>query len=140
MNFLRFAMLAIFLGVAAATVLADDSEIVVNSSVKGIDISTSELRDIFSGARTSLSSGAHIVPVTLKDGATHEAFLKEHIGKSDSAFRATWRNLVFTGQASMPRSFDTEAALLEYVAATPGAIGYASKNAKHDNVKTLAVK
>jgi ABC-type phosphate transport system substrate-binding protein len=48
---------------------------------------------------------------------------------------------VFTGQGSMPKTFDTESALMEYVAATPGAIGYVGASAaNHEGVKTLAVR
>ena len=36
-------------------------------------------------------------------------------------------DLVFTGKGAMPRSFDTEDALVAYVGATPGAIGYVSE-------------
>jgi hypothetical protein len=39
--------------------------------------------------------------------------------------------------AAMPKSFDSESALIEYVAATPGALGYASRISPHDNVKAL---
>ena len=40
----------------------------------------------------------------------------------------------------MPKTFETEAALLDYVAATPGTIGYVSKGAANDKVRTLEVK
>ncbi len=40
----------------------------------------------------------------------------------------------------MPKMFDSEAALVEYVAATPGAIGYVSKGTDHEKAKTLAIK
>jgi hypothetical protein len=36
--------------------------------------------------------------------------------------------------------FDSEAALIDYVAATPGAIGYVSKEADREKVKALAIK
>jgi hypothetical protein len=39
----------------------------------------------------------------------------------------------------MPKTFDTESALIEYVAATPGAIGYVGKD-PGDAVKKLPVK
>jgi ABC-type phosphate transport system substrate-binding protein len=132
----------LFLGFALAGSVAKAQEAVViaNNGVKATEVSSDDLRDVFTGAKSSLKDGSRVTPVTLKGGAGHDAFLKKYVGKSDSAFRAGWRSLVFTGQASMPKAFDTEAALLDYVAATPGAIGYVSKDAANDKVKTLAVK
>lgn len=132
----------LFLGLVltASAAKAQDAVVVANNAVKATEVSSDDLRDVFTGAKSSLKDGSHVTPVTLKGGASHEAFLKKYVGKSDSAFRAGWRSLVFTGQASMPKTFDTEAALLDYVAATPGAVGYISPDAAHDKVKTLAVK
>jgi ABC-type phosphate transport system substrate-binding protein len=132
----------LFLGLvlAGSAARAQEAVVVANSGVKATEVSSDDLRDVFTGAKSSLKDGSRVTPVTLKGGAEHEAFLKKYVGKSDSAFRAGWRSLVFTGQASMPKTFDTDAALLDYVAATPGAIGYVSKDAATDKVKTLAVK
>jgi ABC-type phosphate transport system substrate-binding protein len=132
----------LFLGLVLSGSIAKAQEavVIVNSGVKTTEVSASDLRDIFTGAKSSLGDGSHVTPVTLKGGESHEAFLKKYVGKSDSAFRAGWRSLVFTGQASMPKTFDTEAALLDYVAATPGAIGYVGKDPSRDKVKTLEVK
>jgi len=128
------------LALGSAVARAQNAVVVANNSVKAAEVSSDELRDVFTGNKTSLKDGSHVMPVTLKGGASHDAFLKQYVGKSDSAFRAGWRSLVFTGQAAMPKTFDTEAALLDYVAATPGAIGYVGKDAGNDKVKTLAVK
>lgn len=118
---------------------AQDVVVVANKSVKASEVSGDEIRDVFSGDKSSFKDGSHVVPVTLKSGPAHEAFLKKFLGKSDSAFRAAWRSLVFTGQGTMPKTFDTETALLEYVAATPGAVGYVAKD-PGDAVKKLSVK
>jgi ABC-type phosphate transport system substrate-binding protein len=118
---------------------AQEVVVVANKSVKASDVSADEIKEVFSGDKTSLKDGSHVVPVTLKGGSIHEAFLKKYVGKNDSAFRAAWRSLVFTGQGAMPKTFDTEAALLEFIAATPGAIGYVGKD-PGDGVKKLAVK
>jgi len=66
--------------------------------------------------------------------------LKTYVGKGDAAYRTGWRSLVFTGQGAMPKTFDSESAMVDYVAATPGAIGYVSKGTEHEKVKTLAIK
>jgi len=138
---LSFLIFCLFLG--AGITKAQDLVVVANKSVKATDASASDIRDVYTGDKSSLKDGSHVTPVTLKGGAVHEAFLKKYVGKDESAFRAGWRSLVFTGQGSMPRSFDTEADLLEYVAATPGTIGYVSPGANataKDGVKVLAVK
>ncbi len=114
--------------------------VIANPSVKSADISKGDLRDVFNGAATSLKDGSHVTPVLLKGGAAHDSFLADFIGKNDTAFRAGWRSLVFSGQASMPKSLDTEAAMVDYVAHTTGAIGYINKATAHDGVKVLTVR
>jgi len=119
-----------------------DAQVVViaNSSVKVAAVSKADLRDLFTGASSNLASGTHITPVLLRDSAIHEEFLSLYVGKSDTAFRTSWRNLIFSGQGVMPRSLDSEAAVVVFVARTPGAIGYISRATPHDGVKTLAVR
>lgn len=114
--------------------------VIANNSVKSAEISKGDLRDVFNGASTSLKDGSHVTPVLLKGGATHDSFLSEYVGKSDTAFRAGWRSLVFSGQASMPKSLDSEAAMVDYVAHTAGAIGYINKSTAHEGVKVLTVR
>jgi ABC-type phosphate transport system substrate-binding protein len=114
--------------------------IIVNPSSKVSTVSKAELREIFSGASTNFKDGSRAVPVILKGGPTHVEFLKTYIGRNDAAFRAAFRAVVFAGQGTMPMVFDTEAALTDYVAATPGTIGYVSKSANIEKVKAIAVK
>jgi ABC-type phosphate transport system substrate-binding protein len=113
--------------------------IIANLSMGQSDISQADLRDIFTGASSTLK-GASVAPVLLKPGPVHDEMLTRYIGKSDSAFRASWRSLLFSGQGVMPRTLDSEAAAVEYVARTPGAIGYIAKSSPHDGVKILAVR
>jgi ABC-type phosphate transport system substrate-binding protein len=81
-----------------------------------------------------------VEPVLEKGGATHEAFIKEYLGKSDSALQTYYRSLVFTGKASMPKTLGTDADVVGYVAKTKGAIGYVGAEADTTGVKTLEVK
>jgi ABC-type phosphate transport system substrate-binding protein len=113
--------------------------VIANPSVKAVDAARSDLKDIFSGASTSLG-GSHVIPVLLKAGSVNDEFLAAYIGKTDAAFRASWRNQVFSGQATMPRSVDSDAAMVEYVAHNPGAVGYIGKASPHEGVKVIAVK
>jgi ABC-type phosphate transport system substrate-binding protein len=113
--------------------------VIANPSVKASDVSKNDLKDVFTGASTSLGGGS-VVPILLKAGTAHEEFLQAYIGKNDAAYRAGWRSLVFSGQASMPKSLDGDAAVVEFVAHNAGAIGYISKASPHEGVKVLEVK
>jgi ABC-type phosphate transport system substrate-binding protein len=131
-----FALTASLLGPQAHSQVV----IIANPGVKAADVSKDNLRDVFTGASSTLKGGSHVTPVLLKQGAAQEEFLSTYIGKSDTAFRAGWRSLVFSGQGEMPRSLESEAAVVEFVAHNPDAIGYISKSTPHDSVKTLTVR
>lgn len=131
-----FIALLSFLG-CCLTAHAQDVVLVTNKSVQVSEISAADLRAIFIGEKTRFADGSHVVPVTLKGGPAHEVFLRKHVGESPDEFRALWRKVVFTGQGAMPRAFDSESALIDYVAATPGALGYVSRISAEDNVRRL---
>ncbi len=119
---------------------AADLKVIANSSVGATSVSADELKGVFLATKTSLSDGSHVEPVLLKGGPTHEAFLKEYVGKSDSAFETYYRSLVFTGKASRPKALASDGEMVAYVAKTKGAIGYVSAGAATAGVKTLEVK
>jgi ABC-type phosphate transport system substrate-binding protein len=112
--------------------------LVANKGLKISEITNRDLRAIFLGTKTRFSDGSHAVPVTLKGGPAHEVFLKNYVGENPEEFRSQWRKVVFTGQGAMPKAFDSESALIEYVADTPGAVGYVSRISQQDRVKLLA--
>jgi ABC-type phosphate transport system substrate-binding protein len=124
----------------ASLARAQDVVLVVNKGVQISQISAADLRAIFTGEKTRFADGSHAVPVILKGGPAHEVFLKNHLGQSPDEFRVLWRKAVFTGEGSMPKTFPSETALIEYVAATPGAIGYVSRVSPQDNVKSLTLQ
>jgi ABC-type phosphate transport system substrate-binding protein len=131
--------LVLLLGVLScwSAASAQDVVLVVNKSVQISAIRAADLRAIFTGEKTRFADGSHAVPVTLKGGAVHEVFLSNYVGESPDEFRAQWRKAVFTGQGAMPKTFDSETAVIGYVAATPGALGYVSRISPQDNVKRL---
>jgi len=133
--FLIAASASIFVVPARAQVI-----VIANPGVKATDISKNDLREVFTGAATALPGGGSVVPILLKSGTVHEEFLQAYIGKNDTAFRAGWRSLVFSGQASMPKSLETDAAVVEFVAHNAGAIGYIGKSTPHAGVKVLTVR
>lgn len=138
MNKARFLILLLGSLGAWSAARAQDVVLVANKGLHISEITDADLRGIFMGTRTRFADGSHAVPVTLRGGPVHEVFLRNHVGENPEEFRAEWRKMVFTGQGAMPKAFDSESALIEYVAATPGAVGYVSRISLQDGVKVLA--
>jgi hypothetical protein len=116
---------------------AHDVVLVANKGVKISEITNADLRAIFLGTKTRFSDGSHAVPVTLKGGPVHEVFLRNYVGEDPEEFRSQWRKVVFTGEGAMPKAFDSESSLIEYVADTPGAVGYVSRISSQGGVRIL---
>jgi ABC-type phosphate transport system substrate-binding protein len=116
---------------------AQDVIFIVNKDVQISEIKASDLRAIFTGEKTRFADGSRAVPVILKGGPAHEVFVQNYCGETPEEFRAQWRKAIFTGQGAMPKAFASEAALIAYVADTPGAVGYVSRLLPTDNVKAL---
>jgi hypothetical protein len=123
---------------ACGVATAQDVFIVTYKGAGGSQITASQLRDIFIGTRSRFDDGTRAIPVILKGGPAHEVFLHKHIGDSPDEFRTRWRKALFTGQGAMLKEFSSEAALLDYIAVTPGAIGYVSR-INQDSVKVLTI-
>jgi ABC-type phosphate transport system substrate-binding protein len=131
---------AALLLLSAVSVRAAEIKFIANDSVGASSISTDELKHLFLLVNNSLADGSHAVPVLLKGGAAHEAFLKDYLGKTDSGLQTYYRSLVFTGKASMPKIVGSDAEVVAFVAKTKGAIGYISAAAAAPGAKTLEVK
>ena len=136
LHYFTFALLTI----GAATAWGADIKVIANQSVGASSVSADELKGVFLATKSSLSDGSHVEPVLLKSGAVHEAFLKDYVGKSDSALETYYRSLVFTGKGSMPKTLGTDAEVVTYVEKTKGAIGYVAAATATSSAKVLEVK
>jgi ABC-type phosphate transport system substrate-binding protein len=139
MSQIRWLILLLGLLCCWSAANAQDVVIVVNKNVRISQIRDIDLHAIFTGEQSRFADGSHALPVILKGGAVHEVFLKKHLGENPDDFRAQWRKAVFTGQGAMPRTFDSESALIAYVTATPGAIGYVSRVSPEEDVRRLPI-
>src|SRR6266704_3761430 len=95
--------------VAAPAMLAADMKLIANPSVKAPSVSAEELKSVFLITKTSLRDGTHVEPVLEKGGPVHVAFVKEYLGKTDSALQTYYRSLVFSGKGLMPKACGTDA-------------------------------
>jgi len=131
------AMLALAIGCQPA--LVAEETFIVNGGSATATLSADQVKDYFLGKKTSWEDGSKVVIVVVKDGSTNEALLAR-LGKNSQQFQTGWKKLVFTGKAAMPEQVDTDEAVVELVARTPGAIGFIDKGKLKDGVKAVAVQ
>lgn len=116
---------------------AQGVKLIANSSVQASSISAGDLKSVYLEEKSSLAGSGHVEPVLAKAGPAHEAFLKHVLGRTDSDLQMYYRSLVFTGRGSVPKTLDSDEAVVAYVAKTRGAIGYVSAGASAEGVRTL---
>jgi ABC-type phosphate transport system substrate-binding protein len=117
-----------------------DMLIIAHQDVPETTVTTKDLQEIFLGKRVQWKDNTAIHPVTVKDQELHSAFLKQYVNKSLAKWNAHWKRMVFTGNGTPPKQFDTQQELLEYVATTVGAIGYVDADTPVKNVTIIEVQ
>ena len=102
---------------------AEDYVVIANPSLGGVGIEARDLRQVFLGSKSELE-GQPVQPVFARSGTAHQQFASRCLGKSELGLNNYFRMLVFTGKGVLPKSFSTPSEIVDYVARTPGAIGY----------------
>lgn len=101
-------------------------------------VSADEAKNILLGNKTKWGSGPNIKLVILTEGPVHDEVIKDHTQRTADQFDKHWKKLVFTGKGSMPATGKTDAEIIAYVAANPGAFGYVAKDSVTSQVKVLS--
>jgi len=117
--------------------------LIAHADVPANPLSKTDVQNLFLGKKTKIEA-ASVTIVILQEGAAHEQFLKEYLSRTPDQYMKYWKKLIFTGEGKAPKSFATEAELLDYVEKTEGVIGYVStttvQNTQSQNIHQLTVQ
>ncbi len=116
-----------------------DMVIIVHPENPLTSISSRDLRDVFLGNRSRVG-GTTLVPVLLREGSGHEAFLEAHMGRTAVQFQTHWRTIVFTGRGKPLTTFDSDEEIVAFVSKNIEAVGYVAAGAPRENVRVLSVE
>ena len=136
---IKMIVFVVLLSIIPAVCMASDVVVITNNSVSENTLSKQDLSNIYLGKKSSWGDGSKINFVVLT-GDPLSTFLQSYVGKSESQFNTFWKKQVFTGKGSPPKEFDSDQAMVEFVAQTSGAIGYVSTAADVSKVKTINIK
>jgi len=119
---------------------AQDFKIIVNKANQVESLSKKEVSNIFLKQKIKWEDKTKIIPVDLSSKSQHREVFSSNIhNKSVNQVRAYWQQSVFAGKASPPLEKSDDAAVIEYVKANKGAIGYVSGLTNTGDVKTITI-
>ena len=119
-----FILMLLFTSLSAKPAQAGDIIFICNPSVSDSSLSKKDVKEIFLGKQRRWSDNKEITLVLLKDFKAYNAFVKKYINRTSDQFKTWWRTRIFSGQAGILQSFNSEKKLMEFIAETKGAIGF----------------
>lgn len=141
-NTLKIIGLAISLVLPlAGTASAQDFQIIVNDSNPASTLRADFVSRLMLKKTTTWDHGEKVIPVDHTDrSVTRAAFTKKVLRKSISSIKAYWQQQIFSGRGVPPAELDSDAAVIAFVGRNPGAIGYVSKSAAINGVKSVRLQ
>ncbi|HNQ03446.1 MAG TPA: hypothetical protein PKH69_02420 [Thiobacillaceae bacterium] len=129
------------LGLAGLLALqAGAVDVIANRSVPVSQLSQANARAIFGMRQVKWPDGSLIRVFVLPDGhPLHSALCKERLNLYPYQLRQSWDRLVYSGMAQAPVMVESETELISKVAATPGAVGYASRAPSNEKIRVIHV-
>lgn len=142
MSISRVVVAVVALVLGASRVEAQGYVVVVNAANPVTSIKKDRANGIFLKRVTRWDDGAPVLPVNLEpSSSTREAFTRAVHGKGVSAIESNWQQQIFAGKDAPPPQRSSEAEVLAFVRANPGAIGYVRAGAPlGDDVKAIPVQ
>ncbi len=121
-------IVALLLTGACGQLRAQTAEIIVNPTVEQVPLDRERLRAIFTMRLKAWPNGPPIRVFVLPDNdPLSDRFYRERLGMYSYVLRSLWDRMVFTGTGLAPTVVRSEEEMRALVQATPGAIGYVSK-------------
>ena len=117
-------------------VYAAEVVVIANNNVPADSMDRDAVAGIYLGKKTKWNGHAICVGM-LREGATHETFVKEIVRTTPQKLRKLWKKVVFSGRGRPPKIFKTEEELIQFVVSNGGAVGYANSSASCEGVKVV---
>lgn len=131
----------VLLTVGEAAAAKPEFVVVINESNPISSVNTEQLSRCFMKELGTWSTGDPVVPVDqVASSPVREAFSKAIHGRDVAAVKSFWQRQIFSGGGVPPAELATDAEILDFVRANPGAIGYvAASTPLGEGVRVLPI-
>jgi ABC-type phosphate transport system substrate-binding protein len=114
-------------------------KVIVHPDNPVTSVNRSFLRDAFLKKSTEWEGGEGILPVDLSwRFGERRAFTEQVLQKTPAQVKSYWNQQIFSGKSVPPPEADTPGAVIAYVLANPGAVGYIPANVDPAGAKVLS--
>jgi hypothetical protein len=129
--------LAVVLLIVLSTPFATAQTSVIVSRSSSNAVAKEEVKEMFTGARLTWSSGTKVQIADQPDTDLGKKFYESFLGKTLIQVRGQWTKLVLSGQASAPIKCADDDAVKKAVAANANAVGIISSKSLDGTVKEI---
>ena len=134
----RIIVLAAFMDVSAAAQAG--MAVIAHPTNSLAGITQEQLAKIYLGKTREFSDGKPVIPVDQREGSViRNKFYKTVTDKGESAVKAHWSKLLFTGKAQPPRDLGDDDGVKAWVAKNPEGLGYVDGKVLDKSVKVLLI-
>lgn len=131
----------LLLAVVPAMATAEDYVVIVHPDNTVDSLSKDELSKLFFKRMTKWKTGGTVAPVDQLQGSpVRAAFSKGVLGKPVGAVVSFWQQQIFAGRDVPPAEKASDGAVIAFVKANAGAIGYVSSGSVVAGVKVVPVR
>ena len=135
------ALASLFSLLLAASSMAADFKVIVNAKNTVQAMTTADVTAMMLKKNTKWSDGTPAQPVDqLETAAVRVSFSRDVLHKHPAAVKSYWRQQIFGGYDVPPVELKSDAEVIEFVRAHPGAIGYVSGQASLTGVKSVEIR
>ncbi len=133
-------LLAILLFFARDASADPGYRVIVNSANPVSSISKDHLGQMLLKTRTTWGNGNKVLPVDQRIGSRVRDVVSNAVhGRSASVIKNWWNQQIFAGKGVPPPELATDAKVVAYVSANPGAIGYVAGDAPTGDTKSVTI-
>lgn len=119
---------------------AQEFKVIVHPDQAVAGLSIAQASRLFLKKETRWPDGTLVRPVVLAQGRLRDAFCRRIHGKSGGAVHAYWNQMIFSGQDIPPIEKHTAEEVVQFVRATPGAIGFVAADTPVAGVRVVVPK
>ncbi len=115
-----------------------DVAVIGNKSIAADSLTARQISNLWLGKSKFIPGGGKPIVVDQVSGTSvHNDFYKNVVKKNGSQLKAYWAKVVFSGKRAPPMVLMSDADVINWVASTPGGLGYIDSASVNETVKVL---